>query len=67
VVADEQVRARGMVVDGLLATPVRLSETPADFHRGGPPGLGEHTAEVLGEAGYDAGEIEALRASGAAK
>jgi crotonobetainyl-CoA:carnitine CoA-transferase CaiB-like acyl-CoA transferase len=67
VVADEHVQGRGMVVDGLLATPVRLSETPADFRRGGPPGLGEHTAEVLGEAGYDAGEIAALRESGAAK
>ena len=67
VLDDEHVRSRGMVVDGLLATPVRLSETPADFARGGPPGLGEHTAEVLGEAGYDVGEIAALRASGAAK
>jgi alpha-methylacyl-CoA racemase len=67
VVADEQVRERGMIVDGLLATPVRLSETPASFARGGPPGLGEHTAEVLGEAGYDAREVAALRESGAAR
>ncbi|MDA0162733.1 CoA transferase [Solirubrobacter ginsenosidimutans] len=67
VLEDEHVRSRGMVVDGLLATPVRLSETPADYARGGPPGLGEHTDEVLGEAGYDAGEIAALRSSGAAK
>ena len=35
--------------------------------RGGPPGLGEHTDEVLGEAGYDEGEIAALRESGAVK
>jgi len=67
VVRDEQVVARGMVVDGLLATPVRLSGTPADYARGGPPGLGEHTAEVLTEAGYDESEIDALKASGAVK
>ena len=67
VVGDEQVAARGMIVEGLLATPVRLSETPADFRRGGPPGLGAHTAEVLGEAGYDEAEVAALRESGAVK
>jgi len=48
-------------------TPVRLSGTPADYARGGPPGLGEHTAEVLTEAGYDESEIDALKASGAVK
>jgi crotonobetainyl-CoA:carnitine CoA-transferase CaiB-like acyl-CoA transferase len=37
------------------------------MRRGGPPALGEHTAQVLGEVGYDEGEIEALRASGAAR
>jgi alpha-methylacyl-CoA racemase len=67
VVSDEHVRSRGMIVDGLLATPVRLSETPADFRRGGPPGLGEHTDALLGEAGYDASEIAALREAGAVK
>ena len=30
-----------------------------------PPRLGEHTDEVLGEAGYDAAEIAALREAGA--
>jgi alpha-methylacyl-CoA racemase len=66
-VEDEQVRARGMVVDGLLATPVRLSATPADARRGGPPGLGEHTDAVLAAAGYAEEEVAALRASGAVK
>jgi crotonobetainyl-CoA:carnitine CoA-transferase CaiB-like acyl-CoA transferase len=65
--ADEHVRARGMVADGLLGTPVKLSRTPGDPRRGPPPGLGEHTGEVLAEAGFDAGEIAALRESGAAK
>jgi alpha-methylacyl-CoA racemase len=59
----EDARGRGMVVDGLLATPVRLEgAAPA----GPPPGLGEHTDAVLAEAGYSAAEIAALRAAGAA-
>jgi alpha-methylacyl-CoA racemase len=64
---DEQVRARGMVAGGLLGTPVKLSARPADPRRGPPPGLGEHTDEVLGEAGYGATEIAALRELGAVK
>lgn len=40
-----------------------FSETPIEMRRGGPT-LGEHNDEVLGEAGFDAGEIEALRADG---
>jgi crotonobetainyl-CoA:carnitine CoA-transferase CaiB-like acyl-CoA transferase len=64
---DEQVRARGMIAGDLLATPVQLSATPADYQRGGPPALGEHTDEVLEEAGYSLAEIAALREAGAAK
>ncbi len=29
-----------------------------------PPALGEHSGEVLAEAGYDASEIKALREEG---
>ena len=65
--ADEQIRARGMVAGELLGNPVKLSATPADPARGPAPGLGEHTDEVLGEAGYDADGIAALREVGAAK
>ena len=58
----ELVRERDMVVDGLLATPVKLSETPGDSRRGPPPGLGEHTD---GRAGR--GRVRRRRGRGAAR
>jgi crotonobetainyl-CoA:carnitine CoA-transferase CaiB-like acyl-CoA transferase len=45
---DEALEGSRMVAGDLLANPIRLSATPADPHRGPPPGLGEHTGEVLG-------------------
>ena len=41
--------------------PVRLSTSPAATRRP-PPALGEHTAEVLAEAGYAREDVERLRA-----
>jgi crotonobetainyl-CoA:carnitine CoA-transferase CaiB-like acyl-CoA transferase len=48
-----------------LGTPLRFGSSRADIHRAGP-GLGEHTREVLAEAGFDASEIARLVSSGAA-
>lgn len=64
---DEALAARPeMVTDGLLSTPVRLSATPASSS-GPVPGLGEHTDEVLREAGLEDADIAALRAAGAVR
>jgi crotonobetainyl-CoA:carnitine CoA-transferase CaiB-like acyl-CoA transferase len=47
----------------LAPTPVDLSDTPGRFrHRA--PMLGEHTSAILGEIGYSAAEIDALRSKG---
>lgn len=47
-----------------LRNPVRFAETPTSM-RHHPPRLGEHSDEVLREAGYSAEEIAALREAGA--
>lgn len=71
--ADPQARARGMVTTAphsrlgevqTLGHPVRYSQTPAGIRRGAPV-YGEHTREVLTEAGYSSEQIDALLASGA--
>ena len=47
----------------LAPTPVDLSETPGRFrHRA--PTIGEHTAEILAELGYDRAAIEGLESRG---
>ena len=43
--------------------PAQFSETPAEV-RFGAPSLGQHTDEILMEAGFDEGSIAVLRASG---
>ncbi len=73
VMADPHVRARGLVVETdhptlgpiqTLGTPIKLSETPLSPGRPAPR-LGQHTDEILGDAGFAAGEIAALRRTGA--
>jgi crotonobetainyl-CoA:carnitine CoA-transferase CaiB-like acyl-CoA transferase len=73
VFADPHVQARGMVLEmkhgsgetvKVIANPVRLSETPADY-RLPPPLLGEHTDAVLSERlGLDQAALADLRAKG---
>ncbi|HYK97447.1 MAG TPA: CoA transferase [Candidatus Acidoferrales bacterium] len=48
-----------------LGTPLRLQSSPAHITRAGPL-LGEHTRDVLSEAGLERDEIDRLVASGAA-
>jgi alpha-methylacyl-CoA racemase len=69
------VRAREMVVElaqpgaerpvKLLGLPIKLSRTPGDPTRAPGPALGEHTDEVLSEAGFESDQIAALHQSGA--
>ena len=71
----ELVRARGMVASlvqpgveepvKLLGVPIKLSRTPGDPTRGPGPALGEHTEDVLREAGFAPDEIARLIESGA--
>jgi crotonobetainyl-CoA:carnitine CoA-transferase CaiB-like acyl-CoA transferase len=72
--SSELVAARGMVVEveqpelgpvRLLGNPVKLSRTPGDATRPAPA-LGEHTSDVLREAGIEGEELELLLESGAA-
>ncbi|MDP3767863.1 MAG: CoA transferase, partial [Dehalococcoidia bacterium] len=48
----------------MVATPVQFGKTPARI-RGLAPELGQHTEEVLIDAGYSWDEIDALRREGA--
>jgi crotonobetainyl-CoA:carnitine CoA-transferase CaiB-like acyl-CoA transferase len=74
VFAEPQAVARGLVVEQeradlsgpvkTVASPIRLSETPA-VYRSAPPALGEHTDAVLTERlGLSAEELDRLRAQG---
>lgn len=74
VLADRQVTALGQLAEVALngeerpallpRLPVGLSMTPAAI-QGSPPRVGEHTRNILREAGYELDEIEDLFRSGA--
>ena len=51
-----KVPAAGQEDLRVIDHPLRLSRTPHSIRRG-PPRLGEHTAEVLGDLGFDAAAI----------
>ncbi len=71
----QQIVANELLVEyehpraGLLRqtrAPALFSGTPTEYRMGGP-GLGEHTCEVLAEAGIEEDSIQRLIGSGAAK
>ncbi|MCM2257241.1 MAG: CoA transferase [Vicinamibacteria bacterium] len=63
--AQEQAATRGVIAAGALSSPLRLAATPVVVPRKAPA-LGQHTDEVLAEAGFAAAEIAALRERGIA-
>ena len=74
VAADPQVNHRDMFVElphpalgpvTFTGNPIKLSRTPSGPSRV-PPRLGEHTDEILAEAGLSPDDIAALRSDGAA-
>jgi crotonobetainyl-CoA:carnitine CoA-transferase CaiB-like acyl-CoA transferase len=48
------------------AVPARMSQTPGTI-RSPAPRLGQHTRQILAEAGLSPGEIDAALATGLAK
>lgn len=73
IVADPHYQAREMLLNANLPGGAsvkmpgivpKLSDTPGEVHWQGPT-LGEHTSDVLASLGFDATDVERLRAEGA--
>lgn len=66
---DPQIQARGLLAEAdgrrFVRTPIKMHETPVRV-ASGPPDVGQHTREVLAQAGFSDDEIGRLVASGAA-
>lgn len=71
--ADRQAQARDMILEvdhtvagrvKTLGHPVKFSETPASVRRAAPV-LGQHSREILQEAGYATAQVESMIAAGA--
>ena len=71
VIDDPQVIANGYLAQHPTEQRARLATSPMQFDdemteiRRPAPGLSEHTVEVLGELGYSAADLTALREAGA--
>ncbi len=72
-VEDEQIKHNGTFVEydhpteGRVKTPgfpIKFSKTPSTIDRGAPT-VGQHTREILKDAGYDDARIEGLARAGA--
>ncbi|MDF1635295.1 CoA transferase [Mycoplana sp. MJR14] len=72
-VEDEQIKHNGTFVEydhpteGRVKTPgfpIKFSKTPSTIDRGAPT-VGQHTREILKDAGYDDARIESLARAGA--
>ena len=50
-------------VDPSVANPIKFQQAPTHYDRA-PPTLGQHSEEILREAGYADSEIENLRSGG---
>jgi crotonobetainyl-CoA:carnitine CoA-transferase CaiB-like acyl-CoA transferase len=67
VAAEEQLRTLGILQElggREVVSPPFTADGERVRYASAPPLLGQHTAEILGEAGFDEAEIEALAAAG---